>query len=351
MNLLPFKPLADLLPYQLPWPARYKNMRSDYRISLLEDDKVSPWHGVLFFSWYNSDPLWGCQPAEMVKRGYKVKYMRRVLPGVDFKEAIEEEYAGGNSYLPELFFHKDDIVDTFEMQQVSLIRRMVEKDVIPSEIWYPAEGQPWEDTLIHAVRVFMPHTMIIGYDNGCIFSGCPLLSQKNLPDRIYTKGPALNKLLLEGGWPHTVVKTGCELRTTMPAKRHTGDGILIALSPLVDEAEDMMEWLDYSYPKTVYVKPHPLLPVKVPKEYRTTLTIPELLERCDTVLYGYTSVCFEALRYEVWPIFIGTPGMDKMAHIPDLYERLKKGEWMSVYNENRAPVTQEILEEMCGNED
>jgi hypothetical protein len=227
-----------------------------------------------------------------------------------------------------------------------MIKRMAECGIKPSRIYYTCEGHAWENALVYSVRRYLPETKIIAYDNGTFstmnLSMVPAVNEFNvrpMPDKIVTSGAMYAQTLRYAGYPEHMIEEGCGLRhpylsdSTIPEKLYpdtmsSPPWILVATSIDFNESLEMIDKAIRVFvggePRVVSndvrdgfcivtVKLHPMvdkekilaclgeLPSNV---YLSEHSLRTLLEICDVLLYTYSLVCFEALAYGVYPIFV-----------------------------------------------
>jgi surface carbohydrate biosynthesis protein (TIGR04326 family) len=168
-----------------------------------------------------------------------------------------------------------------------------------------------------------------------------------LPDRVVTNGPLSCRVLRREGWPPNRVAAGCGLRHTYlwdekgevaPAST-TDPGLLRILVATAIGLGDSVELIAKAAEAfggvpgyQLVLKCHPL--VSIP-EVRGILgkrldhanirfsqePLDRLLPASDLLLYTFTTVCFEALRYGVAPVFVLSENfvnMDKLDGVPQL---------------------------------
>ena len=235
-----------------------------------------------------------------------------------------------------------------------LVRRMAESGITPARIIHTCEGHSWEAALAWAVREHLPGTGITGYDNvtfsRMVTSMYPAPGEfgtRPLPDRIVTNGPLSCRVLRREGWPPDRVTAGCGLRHTYLWDRPGGaaavppgdPGLLrvlvataIGLGDAVELVAKAVEAFGGVPGYQLVLKCHPLVSIPEVKGIlgdrlaRENVRFSQdpldrLLPASDLLLYTYTTVCFEALRYGVAPVFVlseNSVNMDKLDGAPHL---------------------------------
>lgn len=236
-----------------------------------------------------------------------------------------------------------------------LIASMHRQGIRPHEIIHTCEGHSWEQALSYAVHRFMPGTTVVGYDNvtfsRLVLSMYPARGEygiRPLPDIIVTNGPLYRDVLLREGLPAGMVRAGCALRHTYLWKNtpegkdvpaHDPGGpvrILVATAiGLGDSVELVAKACDAfgGDPRyEVLIKCHPLVDPGVVRQYLGSRVVPanirfeelpvnELLKRSHILLYTYTSVCYEAMVYGVFPVCVRAENflnLDKLDGTPEI---------------------------------
>ena len=322
MNLRTLELIADKLPHWFPLPFRYKNMRSDYRAKILEvepdafplnDYPICPFTGTLFVTWLDErsvddnghyqDWVFGEMP-ELVDG--PVAYMPRVLPGMDFREVVRKYR---HMYYPELFLRTDKPIRNWNEYYCNVVAGMKGFGIRPKTIVYPCEAQPWEGSLIRAIREHLPDTRIIGFDNLNVCEGniSDYLTMEK-PDILMVQGRFHLGMLERYGYG-APIRLGCSFRRSPRAK-----GILIATSIDREQSERFLKDILPFIPEgeRIIIKTHPLSGMKgsdIPMECA--------MQVCDVCLYTLTAVGIDALKYGVYPIHVKGYGYDKMAGVPE----------------------------------
>lgn len=213
-----------------------------------------------------------------------------------------------------------------------IVRNMSRAGVRPGRILYPMEGHSWEHTLVRAARKHLRGTALIGVDAG-VFSSLVLsmfpakeeLLVRPLPDHVITQGPAATELLRRDGVWGTRVLTGCGIRHAYlrefpgsEARRLGSDIARILIAPGVDFQDTLdltrkaIEAFGADPSCHLTLKCHPLVPSESVRRSLGNIQglsysdnpVSDLLKEHDVLLYTYTSVCFEALRFGVFPVFV-----------------------------------------------
>ena len=245
------------------------------------------------------DPYLGELPGILRDRGYRVAYVPRVLPSMQFDEAVARlAGCGERTFFPEQLVDLEEVescreragsyrpsvppdariggvpVHGLAMEQADhdrarlvdglSIERMVAGlsawDVRPRQIIHPWEGHAWEQALAWSVRRHMPGTSVVGYDLG-IFSPMVLsmypskseLGLRPLPDRVVTSGPLAQETLSTDGLPPELVRSGCAMRFPGLAAKPSEEGgevvrpgggptrILVAPSLVFSDSVDLVD--------------------------------------------------------------------------------------------------------------
>ena len=236
-----------------------------------------------------------------------------------------------------------------------LLRRMAETGIAPARIVHTCEGHSWEAALAWAVREYLPGTGITGYDNltfsRMVTSMYPAAGEfgiRPLPDRIVTNGPFSCRVLRREGWPAERVAAGCGLRhgylwgqgrgtvRVPPAGDPTAVRILVATAIGLGDSVELIAKAAEAFGGVpgyqVTLKCHPLVSIADVKGIMGPTLSKEnlrfsqdsmdaLLPATDLLLYTYTTVCFEALRYGVVPVCVLSENflnLDKLDGAPHL---------------------------------
>jgi hypothetical protein len=218
-----------------------------------------------------------------------------------------------------------------------LIKYLAECGILPSQIIHTCEGHSWEQVMTGAVRKYLPKTKAIGYDNvtfsRLVLSMYPAESElhiRPIPDRIVTNGPLFYEVLRKEGLPPDRIAKGCALRHTYlwdssdpdsicRSKKTGPNRILVATSIGLGDSVELASKAALAFGGNsdyeILVKCHPMVDVNRVKTYLGSHTdfqnlafvsesIDRLLPCADILLYTYTSICFEALRFGVFPICV-----------------------------------------------
>jgi hypothetical protein len=303
-------------------------------------------------------------PSDMLGAIRQVVLYRPVLPrplcldGLDITELVEEQVgqdvAGG---LPSLLYAR-------------IVHQLARRGITPGLLFYTMEGQGWERVLCQAVRTYLPMTKVVACNTGT-FSSMLLSMQSSreeltslpLPDRIVTNGPQMELLLRAVGYPHVRVFAGAALRhdylwerpalRTRPA-RHNVAHVLVAteidLGRSIELVDKALRALAGRQGYQVTVKCHPMVDSRqvvaaVGERGRaanvrfSASPVSECLSQANVLLYTYTSVCFEALRHGVVPVFVRAEGwlnMDELEHAPDC-------RWVATSPQEIRETVEEVL--------
>ena len=236
-----------------------------------------------------------------------------------------------------------------------LIANLAAAGIKPRRVIHPWHGQSWEHALAWSVSRNMPGTSVVGYDVGTFsrmyLSTFPARSElgiKPLPDRVVTNGDMAWETLTHDGLPSEIVGSGCSLRfpemASRPVRRDyhdvkQGDSpvrIVVAPSIGFGDSVDLSAKAISAFGGVpgfeVVVKWHPLVPtdemagslghlgrhdnVSFSKE-----PAGDILASAHILLYTCTSVCFDALRQGVMPVFVLSENdlhMDKLDAAPEV---------------------------------
>jgi hypothetical protein len=237
----------------------------------------------------------------------------------------------------------------------TLIANMVSRGVQPRQIIHPCEGHSWEQALAYAVRRYSPDTSVVGYDAGVfsplVLSMYPAKDEyglRPLPERIVTHGPLHSEALLAGGARQENIKSGCGLRHSYLWKENTSPidvsvvdyerpiRVLVApgigLGDAVESGAKAARAFGGDSRYEVVIKCHPLTGADIVVRHLGELAqqenvcfvdkpMGELLPSARLLLYTFTSVCFEALQHDVFPIFVRSESflnLDKLEIAPDV---------------------------------
>ncbi|HTY53231.1 MAG TPA: hypothetical protein VMB35_08555 [Methanomicrobiales archaeon] len=235
-----------------------------------------------------------------------------------------------------------------------LLRRMAETGVTPARIIHTCEGHSWEAALAWAVREYLPGTGITGYDNvtfsrmvTSMYPAAAEFGTRPLPDRVVTNGPLSCRVLRREGWPAERVVAGCGLRHGYlwekgPGATPAGGSapgvlqILVATAIGLGDSVELIAKAALAFGGDpgcrVTLKCHPMVSIPGVQAIlgdalgHENLMFSQdpldvLLPASHLLLYTYTSVCFEALRYGVVPVFVLSENflnMDKLDGVPHL---------------------------------
>lgn len=283
------------------------------------------------------------------------------------------------------------------------IKNLADHGCHPKEIIHTCEGHSWEQILKWSVQQYMPTTKVIGFDN-LTFSRLTLsmfpaeneLQIRPIPDRIVTNGPMYYEVLKNEGLPLDHIRSGCALRHTylwetgysnLNDDKNKADCIQVLVTTSIDLGDSIelsaKAALAFGGDNTfkVLIKCHPLVDTNQVKKILGPLInfqniqfinepIEKLLPYVDVLLYTYTSVCFDALKFGVFPIFIRSENLinlDQLDEVPDIHgiattpleikfeverlshiqseeNRLRKIRSMVVLKQALAPVTDERID-------
>lgn len=237
----------------------------------------------------------------------------------------------------------------------TLIERMHKEGTGPSVILHTCEGHSWENSLCLAVHTHMKGTKVFGYDNVTfsrfVLSMFPSKEEqafKPLPDHLVTNGPLFQKTLIREGYPPERIRCGCALRHTYLWKERSSPRdrdsrpagspvrILVATAIGLGDSVELIAKAALAFgsiePYEVIIKCHPMVSVDEVKKYLghlpnhrnvsfSTSAIADLLPETDLLLYTYTSVCYEAMMYGVYPVCVQPENfinLDKLDATPDI---------------------------------
>jgi hypothetical protein len=251
-----------------------------------------------------------------------------------------------------------------------IISKLANSGNVPYQIMYTCEGQSWESALIWSIRKNMPGTKVVAYDN-VTFSKLNLsmfpahceFGIKPLPDIIVTNGPLYSDILLEEGYPPALVKVGCALRHSYlwrdreniqkPKQYPSQIRLLVATAGIHADAVELIKKIAVAFGGdphyNIKVKCHPLIDVeKIKQDLGNVIVyenisfsfdpISELLYSSEIVFYTYTSVCYEALQFNVPPCCVHLENffnLDKLDIAPDV-------RWVATTKEDLQRVVFEI---------
>lgn len=265
------------------------------------------------------------------------------IGGIPIQELAAEHIEMTRSIIPEnLLYH-------------TFIQNLILNGTEPRVILHTCEGHSWENSLCLAVKTNMKDTTLLGYDNVTfsrfVLSMYPARNEmefKPLPDYIITNGPLFkNTLVREGHDPHRI-RCGCALRhtylwrgqdTTSDSKiKHEGPRvkILVATAIGLGDSVELIAKASRAFgsvaPYEVIIKCHPMVNIDEARAYLghhlnhtnisfSTASISDLLADMDILLYTYTSVCYEAMMYGVYPVCVQPENfinLDKLDATPDI---------------------------------
>lgn len=263
------------------------------------------------------------------------------------------------------------------LQFEPLIANLKALGVHPSKLIHAYEGHSWEHALTWAVRKYMPQTTVVASEMGVfarmVHSEYPAQNEflsRPLPDYLVTYGSLYRDVLISEGWPETRVRVGGALKhnylwesaTETPSTDLDGVHILVAPGPGFGETVEIVEKAARAFAgKTGYrvsIKCHPNVDPKTVKDklgqiaqqenvFFVNTPISELLKTAHVLLFTYTSVCYEALKYGVFPIFIcseSSLNLNKMDFLPEAHQQATTAEDLQnvVINViNRSPEEKE----------
>ncbi|KGF71932.1 hypothetical protein DO97_14360 [Neosynechococcus sphagnicola sy1] len=337
------------------------------------------------------DPHLGDLAPMLRDRGLRVVYVPRILHTIPYPEAIDRLLQSGETFLfLELLLTEVDWqtcqqqaqafqpclnpedaiagVPTYRLTQEHLeqtrntlaftltygacIASLATRNMQPRQIIHTCEGHSWEQALAWSVRHYLPHTAIVGYDNGnfsrlalCLYPAAHELGLRPLPDRIVAGGSLFQHLLIAEGFPKEKVVRGCALRHAYlwadPAavKAHPPCRlrILVATSIGLGDSVELVSKAVQAFGAdpnvTVMIKCHPLvdwgqvaryarIPASQTQIQVVNTPISQLLPTVDILLYTYTLVCYEALQYGVKPIFVRSENflnLNPLEAAPDIH--------------------------------
>jgi surface carbohydrate biosynthesis protein (TIGR04326 family) len=235
-----------------------------------------------------------------------------------------------------------------------IIKHLAECGRHPRQIIHTCEGHSWEQILKWSVQRYMPKTKVIGFDNitfsRLVLSMFPAQNElhiRPIPDRIVTNGPMFYEVLKSEGLPLDSIRSGCALRHTYlwestdlgPIdKKNKTDPIKvlaatsIGLGDSVELAVKAAQAFGGDHSFEVLIKCHPMVDIEQVKSFLcsqinyqnihfVTEPMDKLLPQVDVLLYTYTSICFEALRFGVFPICVRSENflnLDLLDSAPDI---------------------------------
>jgi surface carbohydrate biosynthesis protein (TIGR04326 family) len=236
----------------------------------------------------------------------------------------------------------------------NLIKHLAERGLHPRQIIHTCEGHSWEQILKWSVQHYLPETKVIGFDNitfsRLVLSMFPAENElliRPIPDRIVTNGPMFYEVLKNEGLPLDRIRSGCALRHTylwespesslIDKKNKTGPIQILAATSIglgdsVELAVKAAQAFGGDNSFEVLIKCHPMVDINQVKSFLgsqihhknihfVTEPMDILLPRVDVLLYTYTSICFEALRFGVFPICIRSENflnLDPLDAAPDI---------------------------------
>lgn len=303
-------------------------------------------------------------PADMSGTILRSTLYRPVLPrpicleGVDVTKLVDEQV-------------EQDVEElASNVSYYSLVRQLARHGVAPSLVFYTMEGHSWERVLCQGVRDYLHQTQTVACNTGtftpmllCVYPSQKELECLPLPDWIVSNGPQLKAILEQAGYPGSRVLAGADLRRKYlwdyPALierpvRNRDATVLVAteigLNRSVELVDKALRALAGRAGYQVIVKWHPMVdPRRVAalvgegcraENVRfTTVPVAELLSQADILLYTYTSVCFEALRYGVAPVFVRAESwlnMDQLENAPEC-------RWIATSPEEIRTAVEEVL--------
>lgn len=235
-----------------------------------------------------------------------------------------------------------------------IVAGMARDGIRPGQIIYTCEGHSWEHALNRAVRRHLPGTATVGYDNltfstmvVSMFPARNELAIRPAPDRIVTNGELYRRILIGAGIPAERVVRGCALRNqylfepdgmlkeTVREKPQGPERVLVATTLNTGESVDLIEKairaLGGNRNFEISIKCHPLSDRVTIRSSIGELSscgnvrwedspVTDLLGRSGYIIYSYTTVCFDALLYNVIPIWVNAENfinLDKLDSVPD----------------------------------
>lgn len=232
-----------------------------------------------------------------------------------------------------------------------LILSLKQANVKPERIFYTFEGHNWSQAMCLGARTYLPQTETIGFLNTgftpMLLSVCTSPNELRclpFPDRLVTNGSRPASELRKEGYPPERVVAGAAIRHAYLWKRPPATASLpcngnvriltatgIDFSDTVELVTKVLRAFSGRPGYEVLVKCHPAVDQnRVKAEIGiespgnnvkfTDLPITELLPRAHLLFYTYTSVCFEALRYGVRPVFVRPENqlcMDQLDQVPE----------------------------------
>jgi surface carbohydrate biosynthesis protein (TIGR04326 family) len=240
------------------------------------------------------------------------------------------------------------------LQFEPLIANMKACGIHPNRLIHAYEGHSWEHALTWSVRKHMPQTTVVASEMGVfarmVHSEYPALNEfsiRPLPDYLVTYGSLYRDVLVSQGWPDAMVRVGGALKhnylwentnETQPKDLDLVQ-ILVAPGPGFGETFEIVEKAARAFSgKSGYqisIKCHPNVDPKTVQDKLGQLAqqdnvhfvntpISELLKTAQVLLFTYTSVCYEALKYGVFPIFMRSEtslNLNKMDFLPEAHQQ------------------------------
>jgi hypothetical protein len=279
-----------------------------------DERNVSPEGGYV-------DPHLGWLPEAMRRRGYRLAFLPRFLPGARFTDLVRRLIGTGEHFLfPELLLDEaalrrcqataqefsptipdssnvsgvpfarlaQEHVEEFRVAQARsltyepLVEQLALEGVEPELLVHTFEGHAWEQVLAGAVRRHLPGTRVIGFDNLQLsrfalsrYPAAAEIGLRPLPDRIVTNGPVTRDDFVAEGVPGSIVVAGCAIRHAhlfQPEEGTAGSEperavVLVATGGAsFDQAVDLVvravEAFGSDDTWQLAVKCHPLIPAK-----------------------------------------------------------------------------------------
>jgi len=337
----------------------------------------------------NSNDIFSCEQRAKQFQPFFPEDLR--ISSVPVLSLMKEQYENYRKTLSETLLYE------------YLIKNLADSSRHPKEIIHTCEGHSWEQILKWSVQRYMPTTKVIGFDN-LTFSRLTLsmfpaeneLQIRPIPDRIVTNGPMYYDVLKSEGLPSDHIRSGCALRHSYlwePGDINLNNDknkvgpiqILVATSLDLGDSIELSAKAALAFGGDnafkVLIKCHPLVDTNQVKKILNPLInfeniqfinepMEKLLPYVDVLLYTYTSVCFDALKFGVFPIFIRSENLinlDQLNEVPDIHgiattpseirfeveklshmqseeNRLRKIRSITIVKQALAPVTDERID-------
>lgn len=181
------------------------------------------------------------------------------------------------------------------------------------------EGHAWEKILIYRLKKEFPNLLIAGYQFSVIskFTNSLFLKIDNKfePDFIFTKNKVHKKIFISKGFDKNKVRVlgDFKIKNLLKTKKNrTSNSIIICPEALDYENEVMYNFAkkcakeikDYNF----IFRLHPSYKKKFVSEYKNLIiskkSLHDDLSRSKILIYRGSSICYEAARYNILPIYL-----------------------------------------------